>query len=185
MKIERPPWIEWANRDTLIVPNNMSAEANLVVPTSKQLCSASIGRPIAWCFLFWARILDVDPIAESTVTVDFNVSSGAGLAKATMAIFPTSIAHPGFCRFVFHGTPIPLNATKWTSTVLSPPFDDTLADDNGQAIDRIIAERVECNASVFYESSELPTPLNVDLFAGFAPYNMRDEWFEELATYGL
>ncbi len=184
MKIERPPWIEWANTDTIVVADSMSVEGHELVPTSKQLCSASIGRPIAWAFLFWARILEVDD-GETTVTVDFNVTSGSGLAKATMGIFPTSISQPGFCRFVFDGKPIAVNATKWTSTVLSPPFDDTDATDRGQSIDRIIAERVECNASAFYEAGELPIPLRVQVFCGFAPYNMRDEWFEELDQYGL
>ena len=186
MKIERPPWIEWGNLDVILIDHNMSVETDQVVPQSKQLCSASVGRPIAWAFLFWAKVLEVEGTGHSTVTVDFNVTSGTGLAKATMSIFPTNIVQQGFCRFVFDGTPInPNQATKWTSTVRTPPFDDTDAADVGLTVDRIIAERVECNASAFYETVELPSPLRVQVFAGFAPYNMRQEWFKDLEKYGL
>jgi hypothetical protein len=187
MPIHQPPWIAWANRSVVTIPTNMNPEGHALIPQSFQLSSATVGRPITWSFFFLARILQCEPAQPSTVTVDFNVTTGIGQAKGTVSAFATTTLQPGFCRMVFVGNPLDpngANALKWTSAVPSPELDDASAISSSVTLDRLVAERVECNASVFYESNETFVPLLIELFAGFAPYNMRDEWFADLEAFG-
>lgn len=190
MPLSQPPWITWANRTLVTIPEAMNLEGHQVLPQTFQMSQASVGRPITWSFLFVARILQADPVAAATVQVDFNVSTGIGQAKTSISAGPfIDNLQTGFCQFVFDGTPLDpkaVNAVKWTSAVRSPRLDDTVtAFDTSVTLDRIVAERVECNASVVYTTgSEAFTPVVLELFAGFAPYNMRDEWFADMEALG-
>ena len=190
MPINQPPWIAWANRTLVTIPEAMNVEGHQVLPQTFQMGQASVGRPITWSFLFVARILQADPSADATVIVHFNLSSGIGQAKTSISAGPfIDNLQAGFCQFVFAGTPLDpkaANSLKWPSAVRSQQLDDTVtAVDTSVTLDRIVAERVECNASVVYTTgSEAFTPVILELFAGFAPYNMRDEWFADLETFG-
>jgi hypothetical protein len=189
MPINQPPWIAWANRTVVTIPTAQNAEGHEVIPQTFQLSQASVGRPITWSFLFVARILQADPTANSTVQVDFNVSTGIGQAKSSVSAGPfIDNLQPGFCHFVFDGTPLDpraANALKWTSAVPSPQLDDLATASDSVTLDRLVAERVECNASIIYTTGmEAFVPVVIELFAGFAPYNMRDEWFADLETFG-
>ncbi len=178
------PWLTWANRTTVTIPAGIAA-AN-PQRQSFQLVSATIGRPITWSFFFAARVVSTATGgAVNVIFVDFNVTAGIGFAKANISALPTSIAQQGFARFVFTGAPISptaANAYKWTGTIRTPNLDDTAATPQTEAVDKLVGERIECNASVLYTLAPPNEDTVLDLFAGFAPYDhIRKEWLIEEA----
>lgn len=183
------PWLMWGNTLTVTTQPGI-AIANPDRQTT-QLVKVAYKRPETWNFLFSCRVISADPVVATTAFVDFNVQTGLGRTVANIATQRTSVAQPGFERYVFFGAPLlptAANAFKWSTSVSGPVRDDTVvppATNAPNITNHIVGQDIQINVSIGYVAVGATAPLVLEVSAFLSPeVHIRPEWFRRIFPGG-
>ncbi len=139
MRSGSPPWHMWGNQ----LEVNLVATAAPFDIESTQLVNINYGRPETWSWLFWAQVVADSGIGNpGVVQVRFNLTTGVGRTRLTLADFVT---------FIWTPTLPNLGLSYTTSTT-----DDTPGPAAAQILSDIPAEDIVLNVSSIITGGAAP-----------------------------
>lgn len=184
-----PPWHLWGQTKTVeLLATGAPALSGI------QLARIDYKRPETWRFFFGVNFLGVDaaPAADVEFEVSFDVLPGVGLTNFDTKNATVLATPPGqlcFAYFQFHlpagSHPVGNIVTRrWTTSTRSPVCDDS---DNTSRfpIDHVVAQNLQCQASVVQSTGGPNVGAKFELTALFAPnVHLRPDWFEHQYSGG-
>lgn len=153
---------------------------------SQQVARVSYHRPESWRFWMGARLLngDTDP-GEIVVIVKLNLIIGVGRSVFRTSQAPdvsTTALGFAFFRFSIPGGTIPgnqANNTKYTTTVTTPPLNDSVVGGDPEKISIFPAQDIQVEALMSVTAAGSPT-VEAEATAYFAPnVHIRPEWYSD------
>lgn len=173
-----PPWFMWGDSKTVTLSEVMGNTAQ----ATSQLNRINYGRPDTWHWLFVVTVVGgtIEPDAYNGV-VDFDVTIGIGR---------TSITIPSFVHIQWSQA-VPILGSYGqvfrTTTASGGPLDITLASQRENLIDSIVAQDIQVQARVAFQTPGThapPATLTVKLDSYWAPStHIRPEWFKEIGEF--
>lgn len=184
------PWHMWGTSQRVQV-TQIGASLTSFAQTV-QLAKIDYRRPDTWSFLFGAEVVeapDADGVNPIDLFVDFEVIAGVGRSNLDMRSEQittgpaASVTGKGFCRFAWRWLGALAKPTvKWTSRVVAPTLDETLATPDRVFLDHFPAETIQCRGRIGAETIGTPTPnetITCVLHSYFAPRShVRPEWYD-------
>lgn len=179
-----PPWHLWGQSKTVeLLATGAPALSGI------QLARVDYHRPETWHFFFGVDFLSIDapPLADVEFEVSFDVIPGVGLTQFDTKNGTNLLTPPAqlcFCYFQFHlpaGTqPQGAIITKrWTTRTRSPLLDDSDATSRFD-IDHVVAQNLQCQASVLQSTGGPNIGAKFQLTSMFAPaVHLRPDWFQD------
>lgn len=177
-----PPWHLWGQTKTVDLLATGAPQIQGI-----QLARIDYHRPESWNFFFGVNFLGVDvpPLADVEFEVSFDVIPGVGLTNfntkndAPLFTPPSQLC---FAYFQFHlpagSLPVGNIVTKrWTTTSRSPQLDDS---DNTSRlpVNYLVAQNLQCQASVLQSTGGPNISAKFELTAMFAPrVHVRPDWW--------
>ena len=184
------PWHMWGSTVRVSLPLVAPASARTVGRADNvQVARVTYKRPETWSFLFGARIVDGAATDVNRIVITYmNLVLGVG-----RSVFSTKSTPPGspgtgipFVQFRWNigigENPVnKANNARWTTSVTSPPLDDTAADTH--IIQWFPSENIQCEAygQVGVDgASALDNSVAVEVSAYFAPRtHVRPDWLSD------
>lgn len=156
---------------------------------TQQLSRISYARPETWSFLFAARLIAAarnNPV-QMTITVDFVLNLGIGRSSLDVDDRAPTVttARPAFCRLAWSiggAAVIPIGGLKWTSTVPSPPLDESRSLGAVEyPVTHFPAQDIQCSARVTFRlGAPAVATATVQVHSYFAPRtHVRPDWFAD------
>jgi hypothetical protein len=162
------PWHMWGSFETFSLTNG---SPGLLLNQKKQLTQVRYARPESWRFFFAARLVGGVTTTPASVFCKFNLTMGLGRSTVEVNAFEQFVFSPGI-------GPIAA-ATKYSSSVNGPNRDDRVVAPFPQnVVDTLVAQDLQIQAEVQYQSGIVGNLVQVEMHAYFAPEShIRPEWF--------
>jgi hypothetical protein len=167
-----PPWHLWGNTQQVIVTAGTPTVPATV--QSGQLAKVSYKRPETWHWFFAARIISADDSGGAEiqqVTINWNLTLGLGRAAQPIRVFD---------HFAFLWGPVAVapGLTIYSNTTKGPlKFQ---LDTGPNVIDNFVAQDIQCQADIVYQSSTTVRTAIVEVSAFFAPQtHVRPDWYQD------
>lgn len=181
--IKNEPWHLWGQTKTIEL---LSTGAPTI--SNQQLARVDYHRPETWSFFFGVNLLDVSgpPLADVDFSVSIDVLPGVGLTffdtfnSAPLFTPPADLTF-AFFRFHLPAGSLPIGnivTRRWTTSTRSPLLDD-LDVTSRLPIDRVVAQNLQCKASVSQSTGGPNIGAKFEVTAMFAPrVHVRPEWWK-------
>lgn len=181
-----PPWLMWGTTAPVTI-NGPNAR-------SGQLARINYARPETWSFFFAAELVGVNaaPAADVFFQVAFDIMPGVGRAAFDTQNTQALATPPQDLTFALFQFKLPAGTLpggnivtkRWTSTVRSPLLDDNDATSRFD-IDHIVAQDIQCQASIVQSTGGPNVQAQFNVSAFFAPRaHVRPEWFSAAPNDG-
>lgn len=184
------PWHMWGSEGTIECVSGVVA-ATPSRPVNAQLARVNYRRPETWGFIFSAEVVaaPASTVADFYIQVNFNVMAGVGRSVWVSGgprtlDYDTLGPEAAFAKFQWYSASGARTwRKKWTSIAVSPVLVESATPAevvNGRDTSFIVADSIQCEASVAAISTgaDGPLPVKVSVGAYFAPLNhVRPDWF--------
>ena len=150
-----------------------------------QIGKVSYKRPETWSFWLQARLVggSLNPGPGTTVIV-CNVHLYLGVGRI-ISITKDDANNTGFVRFLWQIPPLVtpgagnINNTKYTTRVRTPWLED-IDHASFELIDHLVAQDIQCEATVEFLSAPVGATVDVECTAMFAPRtHIRPDWYSD------
>jgi len=178
----RPPWHLWGSSQVLEATISPAGSSSAI--PAQQILKVGYKRPIMWGFFFGARVID-GPAASLTYTITVRVQMIIGVGRS--AFLTEGLDQSDFVTFNWllnSGFGIQSLNSKWTTSTVSPPLDDTLPATTVRPLDFFPAQDIQCSASIQIGAPAAPPgsqTYKVELTGYVAPLaHVRPDWFRDV-----